>query len=37
MSWIGAETNNIHLAVPRDLFEDADKKARDLLLEDMED
>jgi 20S proteasome subunit alpha 7 len=37
MSWIGAETGNIHLAVPKDLFEDADKKARDLLLEDMED
>jgi 20S proteasome subunit alpha 7 len=37
MSWIGVETNNIHLAVPKDLFEDADKKARDLLLEDMED
>lgn len=37
MSWIGAETNNVHLAVPKDLFEEADKKARDALLEDMED
>ncbi|PVF96462.1 putative PRE10-20S proteasome subunit C1 [Serendipita vermifera] len=37
LSWVGAETNNVHLPVPRDLFEDADKKARDALLEDMED
>ncbi|KAK7695512.1 hypothetical protein QCA50_000148 [Cerrena zonata] len=31
MSWIGAETNGLHLPVPKDLLEEADKKARDAL------
>ncbi|KAG8760273.1 hypothetical protein FRC14_003571 [Serendipita sp. 396] len=37
LSWVGSETNNIHLPVPKDLFEDADRKAREALEEDMED
>ncbi|TFK29278.1 20S proteasome subunit [Coprinopsis marcescibilis] len=28
LSWIGAETNNLHVPVPEDLFKDADAKAR---------
>ncbi|CAG7848384.1 Proteasome subunit alpha type-3; Flags: Fragment [Serendipita indica DSM 11827] len=37
MSWIGSETNNVHLPVPKDLFLEADRKAREALEEDMED
>lgn len=37
LSWIGAETNGLHLPVPKDLFEEADKKGRDALDADMED
>lgn len=37
MSWIGDETKGLHLAVPKDLFEDADKKGKDALDADMED
>lgn len=28
MSWIGAETNGLHLPVPKDLFTEADAKAK---------
>ncbi|KAI0303863.1 20S proteasome subunit [Russula brevipes] len=31
LSWIGDETNGRHVPVPRDLFEEADRKARDAL------
>ena len=31
MSWIGPETNGLHLPVPKDLFEEADRKAREAL------
>jgi 20S proteasome subunit alpha 7 len=37
LSWVGPETGGLHLPVPKDLFEEADKKARDALNEDMED
>lgn len=37
LSWIGDETNGLHVPVPNDLFEEADKKGRDALDEDMED
>jgi 20S proteasome subunit alpha 7 len=37
MSWVGDETGNIHLPVPKDLFEEADRRAREALQEDMED
>ncbi|KAK0230683.1 20S proteasome subunit [Armillaria fumosa] len=31
MSWIGDETNGLHLPVPKDLFDDAEKKAKEAL------
>jgi 20S proteasome subunit alpha 7 len=31
MSWIGDETNGRHVPVPQDLFEEADRKAREAL------
>jgi len=31
MSWIGDESNGRHLPVPRDLFEEADRKAKEAL------
>lgn len=31
MSWIGDETGGRHLPVPKDLFEEADRKAREAL------
>ncbi|KAK0468452.1 20S proteasome subunit [Desarmillaria tabescens] len=31
MSWIGDETNGLHLPVPKDLFEEADRKAKEAL------
>ncbi|KAI0082557.1 20S proteasome subunit [Panus rudis PR-1116 ss-1] len=31
LSWIGDETNGLHLPVPKDLFEEADRKAREAL------
>jgi hypothetical protein len=31
LSWIGDETNGHHVAVPKDLFEEADRKAREAL------
>ncbi|KII94673.1 hypothetical protein PLICRDRAFT_127781 [Plicaturopsis crispa FD-325 SS-3] len=31
LSWIGAETNNLHLPVPQDLFEEANRKAKEAL------
>ncbi|KAF8264939.1 20S proteasome subunit [Lactarius quietus] len=31
MSWIGDETNGRHVPVPRDLFEEADRKAKEAL------
>lgn len=37
ISWIGDETNGLHLPVPKELFEDANQKAKDALLADMED
>ncbi|KAG7097128.1 hypothetical protein E1B28_004506 [Marasmius oreades] len=36
MSWIGDETNGLHLPVPKDLFAEADAKARAALEEDLE-
>jgi 20S proteasome subunit alpha 7 len=35
MSWIGDETNGLHLPVPKDLFAEADAKAK-AALEDFE-
>ncbi|KAG9015428.1 hypothetical protein FRB94_000032 [Tulasnella sp. JGI-2019a] len=37
ISWIGEETGGLHLPIPRDLWQEADKKARDALDEDMAD
>ncbi|KAG8856753.1 hypothetical protein FRB96_006256 [Tulasnella sp. 330] len=37
VSWIGEETGGLHLPIPRDLWQEADKKARDALDEDMAD
>ncbi len=37
LSWIGSETGGLHLPVPNDLYEEADKKGRDALDADMED
>ncbi|KAF8317031.1 20S proteasome subunit [Cantharellus anzutake] len=37
LSWIGPETNGLHLPVPKDLYEEADKRGRDALDADMED
>lgn len=37
LSWIGPETGGLHLPVPKDLYEEADKKGRDALDADMED
>ncbi|KAF8318143.1 N-terminal nucleophile aminohydrolase [Clavulina sp. PMI_390] len=37
LSWIGAETNGLHLAVPKDLYEDANQKGLDALDADMDD
>ncbi|TCD66934.1 hypothetical protein EIP91_000712 [Steccherinum ochraceum] len=31
LSWIGDETNGLHLPVPKDLFEEADRKAKEAL------
>lgn len=31
MSWIGDETNGLHLPVPKDLFDEAEKKAKEAL------
>jgi 20S proteasome subunit alpha 7 len=31
MSWIGDETNGRHVPVPKDLFEEADLKAKEAL------
>jgi len=31
VSWIGDETNGRHVPVPRDLFEEADRKAKEAL------
>jgi 20S proteasome subunit alpha 7 len=31
LSWIGDETNGRHVPVPRDLFEEADRKAKEAL------
>lgn len=28
MSWIGDETNGVHLPVPKELFDEADSKAK---------
>jgi 20S proteasome subunit alpha 7 len=28
MTWVGAETNGIHLPVPKDLFDEAEQKAK---------
>ena len=33
MSWIGAETNGLHVPVPDDLFKEADEKAKAALTE----
>jgi hypothetical protein len=37
LSWIGPETNGRHVSVPRDLWAEADRKAREALDADMED
>jgi len=37
VSWIGDETGGLHLPVPKDLFEEANQQAKDLLQADMED
>jgi len=37
LSWIGAETGGLHLAVPTDLYEDANQKGKDALDADMDD
>ncbi|KAG9099423.1 hypothetical protein FRC06_005293 [Ceratobasidium sp. 370] len=37
LSWIGPETNGRHVPVPRDLWAEADRKAREALDADMED
>ncbi|QRV72490.1 proteasome subunit alpha type protein [Ceratobasidium sp. AG-Ba] len=37
LSWIGPETNGRHAAVPRELWAEADRKAREALDADMED
>lgn len=31
LSWIGDETNGLHLPVPKNLFEEADTKAKEAL------
>jgi 20S proteasome subunit alpha 7 len=36
MSWIGAETNGLHVPVPDDLFKEADAKAKAALEEQFE-
>lgn len=35
MSWVGTETNGVHLPVPKDLFDEASRKAK-AALEDFE-
>ncbi|KAG8891565.1 hypothetical protein FRB99_003490, partial [Tulasnella sp. 403] len=37
LSWIGEESGGLHLPVPHDLWEEADKKGREALDEDMVD
>lgn len=37
LSWIGPETNGRHVPVPRELWAEADRKAREALDADMED
>jgi len=37
LSWVGAETDNKHAPVPKDLFAEADAKAKEALNEGMED
>ncbi|KAG8700605.1 hypothetical protein FRC09_005852 [Ceratobasidium sp. 395] len=37
LSWIGPETNGRHVPIPRDLWAEADRKAREALDADMED
>jgi len=32
MSWIGSESNNLHVPVPKDLFDEADAQAKAALL-----
>ena len=36
MSWIGPETNGIHLPVPKDLFDEAESKAKEALASGFE-
>ena len=37
LSWIGPETGGKHAPVPRELWAEADRKAREALDADMED
>ncbi|KAG8931142.1 hypothetical protein FRC02_003166 [Tulasnella sp. 418] len=37
VSWIGPETNGLHLPIPKDLWQEADKRAREALDEEMVD
>lgn len=37
MTWVSPESNNKHVAVPKDLLAEAERKAKALLSEDMED
>lgn len=37
LSWVGEETNGVHLPVPHDLWVEADTKGREALDEDMVD
>jgi 20S proteasome subunit alpha 7 len=36
MSWIGPETNGQHVAVPKDLFDEAEAKAKEALVSGLE-
>ncbi|KAF7352942.1 Proteasome subunit alpha type [Mycena venus] len=36
MSWIGPETNGLHVAVPKDLFDEAEAKAKEALVSGLE-
>jgi 20S proteasome subunit alpha 7 len=36
MSWIGPETNGQHVAVPKDLFDEAETKAKEALVSGFE-
>ncbi|CAK5275735.1 unnamed protein product [Mycena citricolor] len=36
MTWVGPETNGLHLAVPKDLFDEAETKAKDALTSGFE-